>query len=433
MLDTNLAPDMTRPLRCATAGSVDDGKSTLLGRLLLDAKALMTDQIAQVEEASRRRGFARTDLALVTDGLRAEREQGITIDVAWRYFTTPRRRFVLADAPGHVEYTRNMITAASSADLALVLVDARAGLLEQTRRHLFVARLLGVPEVAVAVNKMDLVGFDHATFARVRDEVVDFFQALPLPQTSARLSFFPISALLGDNVVERSTRMPWHDGQPLLSHLESVPTEAEREDAPARLAVQWVVRPHDDARPDYRGYAGRVASGVFRRGDRVRVEPAGTETTVLRIETYDGELDEVRAGTSCVIHLEDDLAVSRGDLITTAAEPTMVTERFIADLVWLHPTTIRPNEAFLLKTGSREVRATVEAVLAHYDVSTGKAVVSDVRPVLNTLARVQIRTFEPVAVDPYQLNRQTGSFLLIDTASCATRAAGMIRAPVAPA
>ncbi|AKU93462.1 Sulfate adenylyltransferase subunit 1 [Labilithrix luteola] len=415
------------PLRCATAGSVDDGKSTLLGRLLFDAKALMTDQLAHVEEASRRRGFARTDLALVTDGLRAEREQGITIDVAWRYFATPRRRFVLADAPGHVEYTRNMVTAASSADLALVLVDARSGLLEQTRRHLFVTRLLGVSNVAIAINKMDLVGYDHAVFAKVRDDVANFWDGLPVPHANARLQFFPISALLGDNVVDRSTAMPWYDGQPLLAHLESVPAEAEREDAPPRFSVQWIVRPQDDARHDYRGYAGRVGSGVLRKGDRIRVLPAGTESAIQSIETYDGEIEEARAGTSCVVHLADDVSVSRGDLLAPVERAPVTTESFTADLAWLHSSPPRPREVFVLKSGAREVRATVDTVLSHYDVTTGAAVPTDAAPSLNTLVHARIRTYEPLVVDPYQDVRPTGSFLLIDSSTASTRAAGMVR------
>lgn len=417
------------PLRCATAGSVDDGKSTLLGRLLFDAKGLMADQLAHVEEASRRRGYARTDLALITDGLRSEREQGITIDVAWRYFATPSRRFVLADAPGHVEYTRNMVTAASQADVALILVDARAGLLEQTRRHLFVSRLLGVPALVVAVNKMDLVGFDHAVFARIRDDVAQYVANLPVPCSAPNLAFFPISALHGDNIVESSSSMPWYDGPTLLHHLETLRTDADVKDAPARFPVQWVIRPQDDERPDYRGYAGRVASGVLRPGQRVRVVPSRTESRIASIETYDGPRDEAEAGLSCVIHLEDDVAVARGDVLVPvdAKQPALV-EAFTADVAWVHTQAAKPGERYLVKHGTREVRAIIEGVEALLDVESGRAIPGAALLVLNTLARVRVRLFEPLAVDAYADLRESGSFLLIDPASGATRAAGMVRA-----
>jgi sulfate adenylyltransferase subunit 1 len=416
------------PLRCATAGSVDDGKSTLLGRLLFDAKALMADQLEHVEEASRRRGYARTDLALLTDGLRAEREQGITIDVAWRYFATPRRRFVLADSPGHVEYTRNMVTAASQADVALVLVDARAGLIEQTKRHLFVARLVGVRALAIVVNKMDLVGYDHAVFARIRDEIHGYLAKLPVPGRPPELAFFPISALLGDNVVEPSLHMPWYDGPTLLAHLEALPSETERAAAATRFFVQWVIRPQDPALPDYRGYAGRVSSGTLRTGQRVRVLPAGTESTITKIEMLSGELEEARAGRSCVVHLADDLSVSRGDVIVPTSErvPELV-ESFVADLAWLHPTGPRVREVFLLKHGTREVRAAIESVEGELDVASGALEVSERPLAMNTLARVKIRVYEPIALDAYAELRDTGSFLLVDTASGSTRAGGMAR------
>jgi sulfate adenylyltransferase large subunit len=417
------------PLRCATAGSVDDGKSTLLGRLLLDAKALMSDQLAHVEEASRRRGYARTDLALVTDGLRSEREQGITIDVAWRYFATPRRRFVLADAPGHVEYTRNMVTAASQADLALILVDARAGLLEQTKRHLFVSRMLGVPSLAVGVNKMDLVGFDHAVYARIRDDVTRYLADLPIPGRAPSVAFFPISALHGDNVVDASSSMPWYDGPTLLHHLESVPTQGDAKGAPARFPVQWVIRPQDEARPDYRGYAGRVASGRLRSGQRVRVYPSLTESRIASIETYDGARDEAAAGLSCVVHLEDDVSVARGDLLVPIeSEPPTLLEAFTADLAWVHAQPARAGERYLVKHGTREVRAIVESVEALLDVESGRAIPGPAPLALNTLARARVRLFESLAVDAYSDLRETGSFLLVDPSSGATRAAGMVRA-----
>lgn len=427
--DTNVlgAPDVP-PLRVATAGSVDDGKSTLLGRILFDSKALMADQLAHVEEASRRRGHARTDLALLTDGLRSEREQGITIDVAWRYFATPRRRFVLADAPGHVEYTRNMVTATSQADVALVLVDARAGVLEQTRRHLFIARLLAVPALAVVVNKMDLVGWDHAVFARLRDEVTTYLAKLPVPGPLPQVSFFPVSALHGDNVAAPSTSMPWYDGPTLVHHLETLRNESDDGDAPARFPVQWIVRPNDDARPDYRGLAGRISSGVLRRGDEVRILPGATRSVVRAIETMDGELEEARAGLSCVVHLADDVAASRGDvLVPSRSEAPTVVSELVADLAWVHAAPSRPGETYLVKHGTREVRARIEEVLAHLDVEGGAAVAGDAPIALNGLVRVKLRLFEPLPVDPYAALRATGSFLLVDPQTGATRAAGMAR------
>jgi sulfate adenylyltransferase subunit 1 len=414
------------PLRVATAGSVDDGKSTLLGRLLFDTKTLMTDQIAHVEEASRRRGHARTDLALVTDGLRAEREQGITIDVAWRYFATPKRRFVLADAPGHVEYTRNMVTAASQADVALVLVDVRTGLVDQTKRHLFVARLLGVQHIVVAVNKMDLVGFDHARFATVRDDVTRYLAGLPVRGDAPELAFFPVSALLGDNVATPSTATPWFDGTTLLAHLEQLAAHASA--GPLRFPVQWVIRPQDDARPDYRGYAGRVASGTLRAGQDVIVWPSGRPTRVVAVETADGPLEEASAGKSCVVRLRDELSVGRGDLITVASEPppACATE-VIADLAWMHPTAPRPRETFVLKVGTREVRAAISELVAELDVTSGTMIPAGSAPTQNALVRARVTTFEPIVFDRYADSRQTGSFLLIDAATGATRAAGMIR------
>jgi sulfate adenylyltransferase subunit 1 len=415
------------PLRVATAGSVDDGKSTLLGRLLFDTKTLMTDQIAHVEEASRRRGHARTDLALVTDGLRAEREQGITIDVAWRYFATPKRRFVLADAPGHVEYTRNMVTAASQADVALVLVDVRTGLVDQTKRHLFVARLLGVHHIVVAVNKMDLVGFEHGRFAQVRDDVTRYLAGLPVSGDAPELAFFPVSALLGDNVATASTATPWFDGSTLLAYLEQLVPRSTG--APLRFPVQWVIRPQDDARLDYRGYAGRVASGTLRPGQDVVIWPSGQRTQVVAVETADGPLDEACAGKSCVVHLRDDLSVGRGDVITavTEAAPACATE-VVADLAWMHPTAPRPRETFVLKVGTREVRAAITELIAELDVTSGSMVDAAAPPTQNGLVRARVTTFEPIVFDSYAESRQTGSFLLIDATTGATRAAGMIRA-----
>jgi len=406
-------------LRVATAGSVDDGKSTLIGRLLLDSKALLSDQIEHVAEASRRRGLERTDLALVTDGLRAEREQGITIDVAWRYFATPRRRFVLADSPGHVQYTRNMVTACSGADAAVVLVDARKGLLEQTRRHLFVARLLAVPHLVVAVNKMDAVGYAHEAFARVRDDVAWFLGE------ETKATFIPVSALAGDNVVEPSRAMPWYDGPTLLAHLEELETD-DGEGAPARFTVQWIVRPQSAARPDYRGYAGRVASGTLRVGARVRLLPSDETTRIARIETPRGEADEARAGESIVVHLEGDHDVARGETIVVESEPApRVTSEIVADVAWVHKTPGRPGATYLVKHRAREVRAVLESIDARYDVATGAAIAGGDALDLNALGRVRLRTSEPLCVDAYAASRATGSLLVIDPATGETLAGAM--------
>ncbi len=428
---TDLLPPAPRrrALRCATAGSVDDGKSTLLGRLLLDAKAIMTDQLEHVEEASRRRGYARTDLALVTDGLRAEREQGITIDVAWRYFATPARRFVLADAPGHVQYTRNMVTAASRADVAIVLVDVRHGLVEQTRRHLFVTRLLGVAAIAVVVNKMDHVGYAYDVFAKVREDISSYLAALPLPGPIPEVTFFPVSALVGDNVVERSSATPWYDGPTLLSYLEGLDVEERASRGPARFAVQWVIRPQNETHPDYRGYAGRVLSGALRKGDAVTVWPAGLHSTIVRLETFDGDLALAPAGTALTVHLAGDHDVGRGDLISVdgEAQPTLSRE-IEADLAWVHPSQANVGVPYLLKHGTREVRAVLGAIVHVYDVATGAHTSGASGGLtMNGIARVQLRTADPVPVDAFATRRETGSFLLLDPASGATLAAGMVR------
>ena len=413
-------------LRCATAGSVDDGKSTLIGRLLLDTKALLSDQIAHVAEASRRRGLERADLALVTDGLRAEREQGITIDVAWRYFATPRRRFVLADSPGHVQYTRNTVTACSAADAAVVLVDARKGLQEQTKRHSFVARLLGVPHLVLAVNKMDAVLWDLEAFARVRDDVALYLEALPRWLGPASTAFVPLSALTGDNVVEPSRSMPWYDGPTLLAHLEGLEARAERREAPARLPVQWIIRPQSAAHPDYRGYAGRLASGTLRVGAEVRLLPSGESSRVARIETARGEAEIAYAGESIVAHLADDLDVARGETIVTVGEPAPeVTSELSLHVAWVHKTPAKVGATVFVKHGSREVRAVLESIEARYDVTSGSELEGGDLG-LNGLGRVRLRAAEPLCVDAYRDSRETGSVLLVDVATGDTLAGGMV-------
>jgi sulfate adenylyltransferase large subunit len=415
------------PLVCATAGSVDDGKSTLLGRLLHDAKALMTDQIEHVAEVSKRRGLARTDLALLTDGLRAEREQGITIDVAWRYFATPRRRFVLADSPGHVQYTRNMVTAASHADVAIILVDVRRGVTEQTRRHLFVSRLLGVPGITVAINKMDQVGFSFDAFARVRDDVAGYLGSIDVPRAAPRVTVLPVSALHGDNVVDPSSSMPWHDGTTLLAHLEAEPKGADPAIG-ARLAVQTIIRPQSDAHPDFRGYAGRLASGRLAVGQRVRVLPSGLTSRVSGVYKGGEPVTEAFPGESIVVTLDDALDVGRGDLVV--AEVTgapRVTSDLVADVAWVNRADAAIGATYVLKHGTREVRARIEEIEATYDVVTGRAERGTGKGLTqNDLGRVRLSTSAPVAVDAYRDARTTGSLLLIDPTTSETLGAGMV-------
>jgi len=425
-ISPGIDPLPDRPaLRVATAGSVDDGKSTLIGRLLHDSRSLARDQLEQVERASKKRGHARTDLSLVTDGLRAEREQGITIDVAWRYFATPNRRFVLSDTPGHVQYTRNMVTGCSTADVAVVLVDARTGLKDQSRRHLAVAALLGVHTIVVCVNKMDLVGFDGARFAEVAEEARRAVAMLG----SARVVAVPISALRGDNVVERSPDMPFYAGPALLPLLEGLDGAEDATRAPARLPVQWVIRPQRAGFEEYRGYAGRLAAGTLRVGDAVRVLPAGKTATIARIEARGEDVLTIGAGASTIVHFDRDLDVSRGDLIVRADEPApLVSGELVADIVWLsdEPARIR-GAGYRLKHGTRTVRATIEDVSFRLDVTTLERSAAGVLSA-NDVARARVTVAPAIAWDPYERSRTTGSFVLIDETTGDTVAAGMLRA-----
>jgi sulfate adenylyltransferase large subunit len=405
-------------LRLATAGSVDDGKSTLIGRLLYDSKSILADQMDHVEEVSRRRGSETPDLALLVDGLRAEREQGITIDVAYRHFATPRRRFILADTPGHVQYTRNMVTGASTAELALVLVDARHGVIEQTRRHAAIAALLGVRHVTVCVNKMDLVGFSEERF----DAIVRDFCELASRVGLEDVVYLPVSALRGDNVVTRSEAMPWYSGPALLEHLESVPVGGEIVAAPARFPVQYVIW-HGER--DYRGYAGSVASGVLRVGEEVCVLPRGQRSRVLAIDGPDGSINEAAAPLSVTVRLQDDVDVARGDLIAPVASAPEPVRELQATVCWLNDTPGAPGSRYLLKHTTRTVRARLEAIDHRLDIETLEhepAASLD----LNDIARVRIRTADPLAADPYAANRATGAFVLIDETTNDTVAAGMI-------
>ncbi|WP_369256057.1 sulfate adenylyltransferase subunit 1 [Geodermatophilus amargosae] len=406
-------------IRIATAGSVDDGKSTLIGRLLYDSKAVYEDQYAAIERASKG-DFV--DLALLTDGLRAEREQGITIDVAYRYFSTPRRTFVLADTPGHVQYTRNMVTGASTADLAIVLVDARKGMLEQSRRHAFLASLLRVPHLVVAVNKMDLVDWSQETFEAISDEFSAFAARLDVPD----LTVVPISALHGDNVVTRSDRAPWYQGPSLLHHLEHVHVACDRNLVDVRFPVQYVVRPQSDAFHDYRGYAGTVASGVLRRGDEVQVLPSGLTTTVAGIDGPRGPVDEAFAPMAVTVRLADDLDVSRGDLLCRPGNVPRVTQDLDALVCWMADEPLRPRQRLAVKHTTRTVRAVVKELTYRLDVNTlHRDLEADVLG-LNDIGRVKLRTTQPLFVDDYDRNRVTGRFILVDEATNATVGAGML-------
>ena len=409
-------------LRVATAGSVDDGKSTLVGRLLYDAKAVLADQLAAVQDASRRRGYSEADLALLVDGLRAEREQGITIDVAYRYFATARRSFVLADTPGHVQYTRNMVTGASTADVAVVLVDARAGLVEQSRRHATIAALLGVGHLVLAVNKMDLVGWSEDVF----DGVLCEFAELAEDRGVRSWSAVPVSALHGDNVVTRSDRLAWYAGPPLLELLETVqPPMPGAGAVGSRFPVQLVVRPRTAAHPDYRGYAGRVAAGVLRVGDPVTVLPSGWGTSVAGIDTADGPLEEAAAGRSVIVRLADAVDVSRGDLLAGPGEPPMVTRELTATVCWLAETALAPASRWRVRHGTRDVRGVVAEVHDVLDVTSGRHRRAEALG-LNDIGTVTLRTAEPLVVDPYAASRRTGGLLLVDELGGATAGAGMI-------
>jgi bifunctional enzyme CysN/CysC len=410
-------------VRFATAGSVDDGKSTLIGRLLYDSKSLFDDNLENVERVSRERGDDYTDLALLTDGLRAEREQGITIDVAYRYFATPRRKFIVADTPGHVQYTRNMVTGASTADVALILVDARKGVSEQSRRHAFLASLLGVPHLVLLVNKMDLVDWDRSVFDAISDEFADFASRLKIHD----LTFIPVSALQGDNVVDRSTNMPWYDGSTLLGHLERVHISSDRNLVDVRFPVQYVIRPQSAAAIDYRGFAGTMASGVLKPGDRVVVLPSGFETTVAGIDGPTGPVGEAYPPMSVVVRLADEIDVSRGDMICRPHNAATVTQDLDAQICWMDERSpLTKGKIYALKHTTKWARAKVTDVSYRVDVNTLHRDQQAGQLGLNEIGRVTLRTTSPLFVDTYQENRTTGSFILVDEATNRTVGAGML-------
>jgi len=414
---------MDELVRIATTGSVDDGKSTLIGRLLFDSKQIFQDQLDAVEDLSRRRGTDYVDLALLTDGLRAEREQGITIDVAYRYFATPKRKFILADTPGHIQYTRNMVTGASTANIALILVDARAGVIEQTRRHSFLASLLGVPHLVLCVNKMDLVDWDEDRF----NEVVDDFRTFARRLDIHDLRFVPVSALLGDNVVDRSENMPWYRGRTVLDMLEDIHVASDYNVIDVRFPVQYVIRPHRLEYQDYRGYAGTVAGGLLKVGDEVMVLPSGFETRIASIDTYDGPLEEAAPPLSVTLTLEDDIDISRGDMICRTHNQPHSSQDLDAMVCWMSEgAVLKPGAKYSIKHTTRWAKALIKDLQYRLDVNSLHRDESATELSLNEIGRVRLRATNPLFFDEYRRNRATGSFILVEDGTNHTVAAGMI-------
>jgi len=409
-------------LRFTTAGSVDDGKSTLIGRLLYDSKAIFQDQMEAVEKASKKIGGGEVNLALLTDGLRSEREQGITIDVAYRYFATPKRKFIIADTPGHIQYTRNMVTGASTANLAIILVDARHGLVEQTARHSFIASLLGIKHVVYCINKMDLVDFSQEVFDKIKKQLDDFSSKLDI----ADVRYIPMSALLGDNVVDRSKNMAWYQGSTLLYTLETVHIASDANHVDCRFPVQTVIRPQTTEYHDYRGYAGRVAGGIFKKGDEIAVLPSGFTSKIAKIDSYDGEVDEAFPPMSCTILLEDDIDVSRGDMIVRVNNQPDVSQDHEMMICWMSQRPIQLNGKYAVKHTTRDARCIVKDIKYKVDINSLHRLEDDKEIKMNDIARISIRTTVPLFTDRYQRNRNTGSIILIDEGTNETVGAGMI-------
>ncbi|MEN7549719.1 sulfate adenylyltransferase subunit CysN [Rapidithrix thailandica] len=409
-------------LRFTTAGSVDDGKSTLIGRLLYDSKSIFEDQLEAVEKSSQKKGLGHVDLSLLTDGLKDEREQGITIDVAYRYFATPNRKFIIADTPGHVQYTRNMVTGASTANLALILVDARKGVVEQTCRHSYIASLLKIPHIVLCVNKMDLVDYDEEIYNKIVEDYKRFASKLEVND----VHFLPISALEGDNVVDRSEKMDWYKGSTLLYLLENIHIGSDENHIDARFPVQTVIRPHSTEYHDYRGYAGRVAGGIFRKGDEVSVLPSGFNSKIKSIDTLEGELEEAFAPMSVTMQLEDDIDISRGDMIVKVNNQPKASQDLEAMVCWMNPKAPVPRGKYFIKHTSNEAQAMLKEVVYKVDINTLHRNEEDKEIQMNDIFRVKIRTTKPMFYDSYRKNRNTGSFILIDQATNETVAAGMI-------
>ena len=416
MLDNN------QLLRFTTAGSVDDGKSTLIGRLLYDSKSIFNDQLEAITNTSKKKGQEGVDLALFTDGLRDEREQGITIDVAYRYFTTPKRKFIISDTPGHIQYTRNMVTGASTANVATILIDARHGVIEQTKRHAFIASLLQIPHIIVCVNKMDLVDYSEKVF----NDIVRQFEDISSKMLVRDVRFIPISALDGDNVVNKSENMPWYQGAPMLHTLETMHISSDINKVDARFPVQTVLRPQSKDHLDYRGYAGRVASGIFRKGDEVTVMPSGFTSKIVSIDTLDAELDEAFAPMSVSITLEDDIDVSRGDMIVKSNNKPVTSQDIEVMLCWLHNDSAKPRTKYTIKHTSNDQKAMIKEVVYKYNVNSLERINDDKELNMNDICKVKIRTTKPLMIDPYRENRTTGSIILVDDATNETVAAGMV-------
>ena len=412
-------------LRFTTAGSVDDGKSTLIGRLFHDTKSIFEDQLDAIERSSKQRGDEYVNLALLTDGLRAEREQGITIDVAYRYFATPKRKFIIADTPGHIQYTRNMVTGASTANLALILVDARNGVIEQTKRHTFIADLLGIKHVAVCINKMDLVDYDQVSYEKILSQFTDFASRL---ENVTDLTFIPISALKGDNVVERSENMPWYKGAPLLYHLENVYVGSDFNHIDARFPVQWVIRPHSDKYHDFRGFGGRVSGGVFKKGDEVVVLPSGFTTKIKSILQAEKEVDEAFYPQSVTILLEDEIDVSRGDMLVKPNNQPNISQDLDARICWFSGSKkLTQGAKCLFRHTTKEAQAIISSINYKVDVNTLRKNEEDLEFSMNDVGRVKLRVSQPIFYDTYRRNRNTGSFILVDPFTNETLAAGMLR------
>ncbi len=410
-------------LRFTTAGSVDDGKSTLIGRLLYDSKSIFEDQLEAIESSSKKRGDEEVNLALLTDGLKAEREQGITIDVAYRYFATPKRKFIIADTPGHIQYTRNMVTGASTADMAIILIDARKGVIEQTKRHTFIANLLRIQHVVVAVNKMDLVDFSEERYNEIIKEYTDLVSRLG---NLVNIHAIPISALRGDNVVDKSKNMPWYEGGTLLYHLETVYVGGSENHVEARFPVQWVIRPHSNEWHDFRGFAGRVAGGVFKPGDEVLALPSGFKSIIKSIHTADGELAEAYAPQSVTITLDDEIDISRGDMIVKANNPPTSTQDIEAMVCWFSERPLAVRGKYIIRHTEQETKAMVQSLDYQVDVNTFHKQEEVKTLGMNDIGRIKLRTAKALHVDAYNKNRHTGSFILVDASTYETVAAGMI-------
>ncbi len=415
--------DSNQLLRFTTAGSVDDGKSTLIGRLLYDSKSIFEDQLASVEKTSKRRGMETVDLALFTDGLRDEREQGITIDVAYRYFTTPKRKFIIADTPGHIQYTRNMVTGASTANVAIVLIDARNGVIEQTKRHSYIASLLEISHIIVCINKMDLVDYSEEVY----NDIVTQYEEMSAKMMIKDVRYIPISALEGDNVVNRSENMPWYQDAPLLYTLETIHIASDNNMVDGRFPVQTVLRPQSEEFHDYRGYAGTVAGGIFRPGDEVRLLPSGFESRIKSINRYDEEVKEAFDGMSVAMTLEDDIDLSRGDMIVHSNNLPKKDQRLSAMICWFNENPARPRAKYILKHTSNEPMAMITEIEYKMNIETLERVTDDQEIRMNDICKVKIRTTAPIMMDKYSRNRKTGSFILIDAATNETVAGGMLR------